>query len=196
MYALKKVKMNKLGVKERENALNEVRILASLSCPFIIAYKQAFYDDSTSCLCIIMQFAQNGDLSGRLEEMKKKRQTISEDTIWKWTTQILFALNSLHRSNIMHRDLKCANVFLSKDYQEIKIGDLNVSKVAKTDFVHTQTGTPYYASPQIWKGDPYDYKCDIWSVGCVIYELAVQHPPFLGNSMQDLFKKITKGQYD
>ena len=83
---------------------------------------------------------------------------------------------------ICHRDLKCANLFLTQD-GIIKLGDLNVSKVQKRELMHTQTGTPYYASPEVWQDKPYTNKCDIWSLGCVIYELAALKPPFRANSM-------------
>jgi NIMA (never in mitosis gene a)-related kinase len=53
------------------------------------------------------------------------------------------------------------------------IGDLNVSKVARNNLVYTQTGTPYYASPEVWRDEPYDSKSDIWSLGCVIYEMCM-----------------------
>jgi NIMA (never in mitosis gene a)-related kinase len=66
--------------------------------------------------------------------------------------------------NIMHRDLKSANVFMFSSGQ-VKLGDLNVSKVLKGGLSYTQTGTPYYASPEIWKDLPYDIKSDIWSLG-------------------------------
>jgi len=80
-------------------------------------------------------------------------------------------LKSLHDRSILHRDLKTANVFLNKD-GTVKLGDLNVSKQAKYGgLLFTQTGTPYYASPEVWKDQPYDYKSDIWSLGCVIYEM-------------------------
>ena len=60
----------------------------------------------------------------------------------------------------------------------VKLGDLNVSKVAKKGMMHTQTGTPYYASPEVWKDKPYDHKSDIWSLGCVLYEMITLLPPF------------------
>ncbi len=62
--------------------------------------------------------------------------------------------------------------------------------------MYTQTGTPYYASPEVWKGDAYDFKSDLWSLGCVLYECAALMPPFTGNSMEDLYKKIIRGSYD
>ena len=83
---------------------------------------------------------------------------------------------------IMHRDLKCANVFLSKS-GAAKLGDMNVSKILKKGLCETQTGTPYYASPEVWGDEPYDYKSDIWSLGCVLYEIIALRPPFRAEDM-------------
>jgi len=76
----------------------------------------------------------------------------------------------------------------------IKIGDMNVSKMATQGILYTQTGTPYYASPEVWRDLPYDLKSDIWSLGCVIYEAATLHPPFQAKDMQGLYKKVTAGK--
>ena len=67
----------------------------------------------------------------------------------------------------MHRDLKSANIFISNG--AYKLGDFNVSKLLKKSLAYTQTGTPYYASPEVWRDEPYDNKSDIWSLGCVLY---------------------------
>jgi NIMA (never in mitosis gene a)-related kinase len=67
--------------------------------------------------------------------------------------------------------MKSANIFLNSE-GIAKLGDLNVSKVAKKGLLYTQTGTPYYASPEVWKDQPYDSKSDVWSLGCVLYEIA------------------------
>ena len=90
---------------------------------------------------------------------------------------MLRGLKSLHDLNIVHRDIKCANLFLMKS-GDLKLGDLNVSKVAKQGMLQTQTGTPYYASPEVWSDKPYNEKSDIWSLGCVLYELIMTKPPF------------------
>lgn len=85
---------------------------------------------------------------------------------------------------------------MSKDNKTIKLGDLNVSKVVKNSLAHTQTGTPYYASPEVWRDQPYDSKSDIWSLGCVIYEICALKPPFRANDMNGLYRKVQKGVYD
>lgn len=70
---------------------------------------------------------------------------------------------------------------------------MNVSKLAKKELLITQTGTPYYASPEVWKDQPYDYKSDIWSLGCVLYEICSLKPPFRADDMEGLFNKVTQG---
>ena len=170
VYAMKTVNIGKLDNKEKEAALNEVRILASLSHPNIVGYKEAFYDEPSKTLNIVMEYADDGDIAHKIQENLKRRLRFEESTLWEWIIQILEGLKYLHDNKIMHRDLKCANIFLMKNGQ-LKIGDLNVSKLAKNNMARTQTGTPFYLAPEIWKDQPYDYKCDIWSVGCIIYEL-------------------------
>lgn len=76
-----------------------------------------------------------------------------------------------------------------------KLGDMNVSKVAKKGLLYTQTGTPYYASPEVWKDQPYDCKSDIWSLGCVLYESVTLKPPFRAEDMAGLYKKVIRGIY-
>jgi NIMA (never in mitosis gene a)-related kinase 1/4/5 len=192
IYAMKRVKISQLNAKERENALNEVRILASLTHQNIIGYKEAFFDDSSNSLCIVMEFADDGDLDSKIQGHMKSKTNCSENDIWSYLIQITSGLKALHDNKIMHRDLKCANIFLLKN-GTLKLGDLNVSKVVKMQMAYTQTGTPYYASPEVWSDKPYDYKSDIWSVGTVIYELCALKPPFGGKSLQDLYKNIMKG---
>jgi NIMA (never in mitosis gene a)-related kinase len=94
-------------------------------------------------------------------------------------------LNSLHELSIVHRDIKSANLFLNKNGL-LKLGDMNVSKVAKRGFLSTQTGTPYFASPEVWKDQPYNVKSDIWSLGCVLYEMCALAPPFQAKDMNGL----------
>ena len=179
IYAMKSINIGKLDQNQREASLNEIRILASLNHPNIIGYKEAFYDENSRTLNIIMEYADDGDINHKIQENLKRRLQFEESQVWEWIIQLLKGLKYLHDNKIMHRDLKCANIFLMKNGL-VKIGDLNVSKITKSNMARTQTGTPYYIAPEIWKDKPYDYKCDIWSLGCIIYEICTSRPPFRG----------------
>ena len=194
IYALKKVNLANLSQKEKENSLNEVRILASVKSTFVIAYKEAFIDESDQSLCIVMEYADKGDLYQKITQFKKMGCVIDEVDIWRIFIQMTKGLKALHDLKILHRDLKSANIFLFSD-GSAKIGDLNVSKVAYKGLGYTQTGTPYYASPEVWRDEPYDMKSDIWSLGCVTYEMLALHPPFRAENMEKLYNKVIQCQY-
>jgi NIMA (never in mitosis gene a)-related kinase len=91
-----------------------------------------------------MEYADKGDLYQKITEFKKANVHFEENDIWRIFIQITIGLKALHEMKILHRDLKSANVFLYSDGLA-KLGDLNVSKVARRGLGYTQTGTPYYA---------------------------------------------------
>ena len=195
IYAMKRVKIYGLTKRELENSFNEVRLLASLDHKNVIGYREAFYDQNSTTLNIVMEFADDGDLSTKIKESLKNKNYFDEYTIWSTLIQILEGLKYLHNSDIIHRDLKSANIFLTKK-GIVKIGDLNVSKIIGKNMAITQTGTPYYSSPEVWNDNPYNYKCDIWSAGCIIYEMSALKLPFRGTSMQALYSNVMKGEFD
>lgn len=141
-----------------------------------------------------MEYADGGDLYRYLTHHYQEKRYLSEKRVWQLFTQILRGLKVLHEQKILHRDIKSPNVFLTKSGYA-KLGDLNVSKILKCGMLHTQTGTPYYASPEVWSELPYDQKSDIWSVGCVLYEMCTLKPPFRAEDMKGLRQKICKGVY-
>ena len=110
IYAMKRVNISSLSDKDKQSSLNEIRILASLNHPNIIDYKEAFFDEETKTLNIVMEYAEEGDLENKVKENLKRRMHFSENTIWEWIIQILEGLKYLHDNKIMHRDLKCANI--------------------------------------------------------------------------------------
>lgn len=186
--------MGKLSAKEKENALNEVRILASIAHPNVTSYKEAFFEEATQSLCIVMEYCDNGDLQTKINNAKKTSRFTKEEEVWAIFFQMVLGLQHIHNRKIIHRDIKCANIFLNKDGM-VKLGDMNVSKVAKAGILKTQTGTPYYASPEVWQDKPYDKKSDIWSLGAVLYELVALNPPFTARDMKGLYARVMKGVY-
>lgn len=83
-----------------------------------------------------MEFANNGDLQSFISDHKKRGQFIEEEKVWSIFRQMVKGLSALHRMKIVHRDLKCANIFLTKE-NTVKLGDLNVSKIAKLGIMKT-----------------------------------------------------------
>lgn len=196
VYALKRVPFKNLKVKEIQNALNEIRILASVHHPNIVGYRESFIDPTTEDLCVVMNFAGGGDLSSKIKECREKKVRLPENLVIKFFYQLTSALYELHIRNVIHRDLKTANIFLSDDWKNVILGDMNVSKIVKNTFAYTQTGTPYYASPEVWRDEPYSIKTDVWSLGCVIYEMCMLKPPFNATDMDGLFEKVQRCEYD
>jgi len=196
-YALKKVKLPSLSEKEKQNALNEVRLLASVRHENVIAFKEAFFDDRSHCLCIVQEHASAGDMYQQVAKCQKEHSYLREIDGWHYLVDMCRGLEALHALQILHRDLKCANVFLSVGVNRLiaKLGDFNVSKVAKRGLCMTQTGTPYYASPEVWRDMPYDAKSDIWSLGCVLYEMLALRPPFCAEDMEGLYHVVLRGVY-
>ena len=189
IYALKCVQISKISIHERQNSLNEVRLLASINHKNIISYKESFYNEINQTLNIILEYADDGDLQTKINSKKNSESIFEEKTIWSIFIQMVRGLNELHKRKIIHRDLKSANIFLMKNGL-CKLGDLNVAKVVKNELLRTQTGTPYFASPEIWEDKPYSFKSDIWSIGCILYQMAALEMPFRGKNIKEVYYNL------
>ena len=102
-----------------------------------------------------------------------------EKQIWRFFIEMCLGIQYLHANRILHRDIKTINMFLAKN-DTIKIGDLGVARELNqsANMAHTVVGTPYYLSPELCEEKPYNNKSDIWSLGCVLYELCTLRHPF------------------
>jgi NIMA (never in mitosis gene a)-related kinase len=124
-----------------------VRILASIEDPYIISYKDSFFDELTNCFCIVTECLEGGDIFQMINRYKINKKMIEESVIWRVAFQSLKGLETLHNMNVLHRDIKSANIFFTKGQSQVKLADMNVSIVTANGMAKTQTGTPYYASP-------------------------------------------------
>jgi len=138
-----------------------------------------------------MEYADGGDLYTLLKQYKHKKKMFTEEELWSFAYQIFLGIDYLHSNNIMHRDIKCLNLFITRE-NLVKIGDLGVSKIVlRHDDLHlTRVGTPLYLGPELIKNKPYDYKIDCWAVGCSIYHIANLEPPFSGDNLIELGNNI------
>ena len=186
-YAMKKIEYGRLKQKEKEYADDEINILKKIHHPNVISFKHSFFEDGF--LYIIMELANGGDLQNKISELKSAGKHFPLNTILYYTFQIVQGLQALHNNSIIHRDIKPGNIFLL-DNDIIKIGDFNVGTFGKHDLRQTRIGTPLIMSPEVFYGKQYGYKTDIWSLGCVVYEMATLHPVFDVESEAALFQKI------
>ena len=161
--------------------LNEVRILATHVCPFIVSFKEVFVRNQD--LCIATEYAENGDLQNLIKTQEKKNTHFSENTVWYIFLQTAIALDYLHKLNVMHRDVKPANILIDAN-DTIKLADVGIAKLMRNiGYGQTVIGTPLYMSPEVLKRERYGIKTDAWSLGCVLYEIMCLRPAFQSTSM-------------
>eukprot|EP00118_Oscarella_pearsei_P007211 m.34505 g.34505 ORF g.34505 m.34505 type:complete len:1380 (+) comp31989_c0_seq3:167-4306(+) len=191
LVILKEINIMDLKSNERQLAVNEVQVLSMLVHSNIIAYYDHFEEDGK--LMIEMEYADGGTLAEYLSHSTKE---LEEKEILMMFQQMADALCYIHSNNILHRDLKTANVFLMKDGM-VKLGDFGIAKImsASQQRANTVLGTPYYISPEMCEGKPYNDKSDIWALGCVVYEMANRQRTFEGSNLPALVNKIMKGQF-
>lgn len=187
----KVVNLSGASEKESGDAHKECKLLSALKHPYIVRYRDSFMENRR--LCILMDYCEGGDLSARIEAVRKQRQSFPEDQVQRWMTQALMALKHMHDKHVLHRDLKTSNFFLAKD-DTIRIGDFGIAKVLRNTnaCARTQIGTPYYLSPEVCREKPYSWGSDIWAMGCVLYELCALRVPFDAPNLASLVEKICR----
>mmetsp|Transcript_4025 Transcript_4025/g.6689 ORF Transcript_4025/g.6689 Transcript_4025/m.6689 type:complete len:474 (+) Transcript_4025:50-1471(+) len=190
---VKMIDISRASKQEKDDALKESKVLASLKHPYIVRYRESFHEDGW--LCIVMDYCEGGDLAGKIKSARSSSKIFPQDQVVRWFTQAILALKYIHDLHILHRDLKSGNFFLSKS-GNIKMGDFGIAKVLECTAAcaQTQIGTPYYLSPEICQGKNYAWSSDIWSMGCILYEMCARKVPFDAPDLKSLIHRITKEQ--
>lgn len=192
LYAMKKLNINNLKNYEKRCIISELKILSCHSSNHIISY---FYSEIVgNYLCIYTEYIDGGDLTQLIKKHITNNTSVNPEHTQKYIIQLSSALHYLHQNNIIHRDIKPSNVLLTKD-NNIKLIDFGISKICDKYLKYTKTfvGTPYYIAPEQFRNINYNYKVDIWGVGCLLYEICEHHVPFLGKDMYSLRHNVLNG---
>ncbi|XP_058542419.1 serine/threonine-protein kinase Nek5 isoform X2 [Neofelis nebulosa] len=190
---IKEIDFAKMPTQEKEASTKEVVLLAKMKHPNIVTFFSSFQENNR--LFIVMEYCDGGDLMKRIH--RQRGVLFSEDQILSWFVQISLGLKYIHDRKILHRDIKAQNIFLSKNGMVAKLGDFGIARVLNNsmELARTCIGTPYYLSPEICQNKPYNNKTDIWSLGCVLYELCTLKHPFEGNNLHQLVLKICQAHF-
>ncbi|RHY23181.1 hypothetical protein DYB25_006872 [Aphanomyces astaci] len=196
VVAVKRVRLAATSENGRKQADNEVILLKSLYHVNIVRFYDSFIVDNDE-LNIVMEFSDGGNLRQVVKlRARKDGAYFPEPLIMSWFAQLVLAVSYIHGKNVLHRDLKAQNVFLTKKYV-VKLGDFGISKaLSGDDLAMTSVGTPESMSPEICRGERYGKKSDIWSLGCVLYEMTMLKRPFEAQSLPEMFTKICHGEYE
>ncbi|XP_019385535.1 PREDICTED: serine/threonine-protein kinase Nek5 isoform X3 [Crocodylus porosus] len=190
---IKAISLTKMPTKEKEASQKEVILLAKMKHPNIVTFYSSLQERSN--LYIIMEYCDGGDLMKRIN--LQRGVLFDEDQILSWFVQVSLGLKHIHDRKVLHRDVKAQNIFLSNNGMIAKLGDFGIARMLNNtmELARTCVGTPYYLSPEICENRPYNNKTDIWSLGCVLYELCTLKHPFEGNNIHQLVLKICQGHF-
>ncbi|XP_075432937.1 serine/threonine-protein kinase Nek11-like isoform X2 [Ascaphus truei] len=173
---LKRIPCEGLRPEATLPSAREAKLLGSLNHPFIVRFLSSFLDGED--FCIITEYCEGGDLQSQIQEQRERGRRFPEGHAMEWFIQLLLGVNYLHERLVLHRDLKTKNIFLKNG--AVKIGDFGVSRVlsVSSDMATTFTGTPHYMSPEAFTHSGYNAKSDIWSLGCILYEICALRRAF------------------
>ena len=196
----KKVILEGLGEREKQNCISEANLLKHLQHPNIVSFIESYISEDQ--LIIVLEYCEGkprafvksmavGDLNYHVRRKTQKKEHFSELEVFNWFVQICLAMEYTHARKIIHRDIKLQNIFLTGN-NTVKVGDFGISRVLGSTVQQASTviGTPYYMSPEACQSQPYTSKSDMWALGCILYELCTFQKAFHADNLLGIVFKI------
>lgn len=191
--ALKRIQKSGMSPEMLKQFIAEVEIGLMLDHPNVVRLDDIY--DTPSEFSLLTECLEGGELVDRLAELNTFPEALAADT----TKQMLRAVGYLHSHNIVHRDLKMENlIYESKEPDaQLKVIDFGFAKVwdSSKPFMQASCGSVAYVSPDVLAGKGYTSKCDLWSVGVLVFMLLSGYPPFHGRETK-VIKKILAADVD
>ena len=171
------------AVIEQQKFLAEMEMLRKVSHPNVLQVIELFEDQTH--YYIVTEYFEGQELLDKVNNQMKKQIFFDEHEICHIMKGILEAINYCHTSKICHRDIKPENILIN-DKNEIKIIDFGFAKIVSSNHKNLsgQDGTIVYMAPEVLSGNPYNEKCDIWSIGFMFYILLAFDMPFLNDTLR------------
>lgn len=188
---MKLINKKKLSKADESKFFEELKLLKDIDHPNIVKVFEHYQDDKYHYL--ISEFCSGGELFDKVY----LQQAYTEKIAATYMKQILSAISYCHINNICHRDLKPENILFDGYGPLLKILDFGSStRVDLNCRQSRRTSAPYYVAPEVINKQIYDEKCDVWSLGVIMYTLLCGYPPFYAQQDQEIFEKIRKGKFE
>lgn len=182
--------------KSRDAAFAEARLLQRLRYPHIVECDDVFWDAERQAVHLLLEFMDGGDLHGLIESRRSSGEHFEAHFSRRLMAAVGGALAYIHSAGILHRDVKPANVLLTRHSQRIKLADFGIAKLLEqTAKANTVVGTPYYLSPEIVSGQAYGEAADCWALGVCLYEVATLQRPFNASNQLALVRCICENEH-
>mmetsp|Transcript_66343 Transcript_66343/g.209727 ORF Transcript_66343/g.209727 Transcript_66343/m.209727 type:complete len:787 (+) Transcript_66343:58-2418(+) len=182
--------------KSRDAAFAEARLLQRLRYPHIVECHDVFWDAEQQAVHLVLEYMDGGDLHGLIEARRASGEHFEAHFARRLIAAVGGALAYIHSAGVLHRDVKPANVLLTRHSQRIKLADFGIAKLLEqTAKANTVVGTPYYLSPEIVSGQAYGEAADCWAFGVCLYEVATLQRPFNASNQLALVRCICENAH-
>ena len=189
IYSLRKINLKGESKEELENIQNEVKIISNINSDYIIKYLNCFIKNDT--FNIVTEYYEEINLRQFINKYKNEKKLIGRNLIYHIMKEISLGLKEIHNNNLIHGALIPENLFFTSD-NKIKIGNFGIFSQLNNyhEYISTKNDIDNYLPPEIIKGEQKNKKNDIWSLGCILYELCTLDYCFKCNNIIGLYNKI------